>query len=110
MKICVSSTGKDLDSPMDGRFGRCAYFIAVDTETMAFDVIENEGPGLSSGAGVNAGQKVAANRCEAVISGHLGPKASSTLRAAGIPGYVFAGGSVREAVEAFKAGSLKEGY
>jgi len=109
MRICVSSTGKHLDVPVDERFGRCTRFLAVDTETMEFEVIENDGPGLSSGAGVNAGQKVAANKCDAVASGHFGPKATSTMSAAGIPGYVFGSGTVREAVEAFNAGRLEEG-
>ena len=34
MKVAISSAGKDLTSPIDPRFGRCAYFVIVDTETM----------------------------------------------------------------------------
>ena len=29
MKIAISASGKDLDSPIDARFGRCAHFIVV---------------------------------------------------------------------------------
>ncbi|MBW2001843.1 MAG: NifB/NifX family molybdenum-iron cluster-binding protein, partial [Deltaproteobacteria bacterium] len=32
MKIAVSSTGTDLNSEIDPRFGRCAYFIIVNTD------------------------------------------------------------------------------
>lgn len=32
MKICVSSTGKEKNSPVDVRFGRCRYFMIYDTE------------------------------------------------------------------------------
>lgn len=35
MKIAVSSSGKDLDSHIDPRFGRCAYFIIVDIDDMS---------------------------------------------------------------------------
>lgn len=37
MKIAVSSTGKDLNSQIDPRFGRCQYFIFIDPETMEFE-------------------------------------------------------------------------
>jgi predicted Fe-Mo cluster-binding NifX family protein len=33
MKICVSSSGNSVDSILDPRFGRAAYFIIADTET-----------------------------------------------------------------------------
>ena len=52
MKIAISSSGKDLDSQIDPRFGRCQYFIFIDSETMKFEVSENEGLMASGGAGV----------------------------------------------------------
>ena len=36
MKVAISSTGKDLESQIDPRFGRCAYFLFVDTDDMSF--------------------------------------------------------------------------
>ena len=42
MKIAVSSSGKDLDSQVDPRFGRCAYFVIVETENMSFEAFDNE--------------------------------------------------------------------
>ena len=43
MKIAISSAGKDLNSQIDPRFGRCQYFIFIDPETMEFEASENEG-------------------------------------------------------------------
>ena len=34
MKIAVTSTGPALNDSMEARFGRCAYFLVVDTDTM----------------------------------------------------------------------------
>ena len=50
---------------------------------------------------------VADGGCEALITGHIGPKAFGALRVANINIAVGASGTVREALEAFKAGSLK---
>jgi predicted Fe-Mo cluster-binding NifX family protein len=38
MRLAITSTGEELDSNLDPRFGRTAYFIVVDPETMAFEV------------------------------------------------------------------------
>jgi len=39
MKVAITSSGNTLDALIDPRFGRCAYFIIVDTDTMQFKVI-----------------------------------------------------------------------
>ena len=52
MKIAVSATGKNLDSAIDPRFGRCAYFLVVDTENMSLEVFSNESSALGGGAGI----------------------------------------------------------
>ncbi len=108
MKIAVSSTGKDLDSQIDPRFGRCQYFIIIDPETMAFETFENEGLMASGGAGVQAAQFVAQKGIHALITGNLGPNAASALSASGIKVYLIPGGTIREVAEAYKSGALKE--
>ena len=108
MKIAVSSTGKDLNSQIDPRFGRCQYFIFIDPETMEFEVSENEGLMASGGAGVQAAQLIAQRGATALITGNLGPNAASALSAAGIKVYLVPGGTAREVTEAFKTGKLKE--
>ena len=51
MKIAISSTGKNLDSQIDPRFGRCQCFIFIDPETMEFEAFDNEGVMASGGRG-----------------------------------------------------------
>jgi predicted Fe-Mo cluster-binding NifX family protein len=108
MKIAISSTGKDLDAQVDLRFGRCQYFVFVDPETMEFEVFENEGLMASGGAGVQAAQMVAQKGASILITGNLGPNAASALSASGIKTYLAAGGTVKEVIEDYKAGSLRE--
>jgi len=108
MKVAISATGKDLNSQIDPRFGRCQYFIFVDPETMEFEAAENQGLMASGGAGIQAAQLVTQKGIEAVITGNLGPNAASSLSAAGIKVYLVPGGIVKEAIEAYKSGSLQE--
>lgn len=108
MKIAISATGKDLDSQIDPRFGRCQYFIFIDPETMEFEVLENKGLMASGGAGVQAAQSVVQKGVSAVITGNLGPNAASALSASGIKVYLVSGGTIRDVTEAYKSGALKE--
>jgi predicted Fe-Mo cluster-binding NifX family protein len=108
MKIAVTSTGKTLDSKVDPRFGRAAYFIIVDTETMDFSVIENENVAAAGGAGISSAKAVIDNGVKAVLTGNCGPNAERTLTAAGVKLYTGATGTVAEAVELFKSGKLAE--
>ncbi len=108
MKIAVSSTGNTLDSPIDPRFGRCQFFVFVDPETMEFEAVENQAMMAAGGAGPQATQFITNQGAEAVITGNVGPNASSSLMAAGIKIYVGATGTVKETINRFKNGQLQE--
>jgi len=108
MKICVTSTGSDLDAQVDPRFGRCQYFMIVDPDTMEFEAIPNEGIGASSGAGIQAGEIVANGGVDVLISGNVGPNAFQTLTAAGVRVLTGASGTIRDAIEMYRAGKLSE--
>ena len=109
MRIAVSSTGKDLDAQMDPRFGRCQYFVFVDPQTMAFEATENSGMAASGGAGVQAAQLVVQKGASALITGNLGPNAASALSASGIKVFLSPGGTVKDVIEAYQSGTLREG-
>ena len=108
MKIAVTAHEEKLESTVDPRFGRCRFFLVVDTETMRFESLSNESAMASGGAGIQAAQTVAKAGVKAIITGNVGPNAFQTLSAAGIKVFTGAFGSVKEAVEQYKKGELKE--
>jgi predicted Fe-Mo cluster-binding NifX family protein len=108
MKICITAEGTTLDSKIDPRFGRCQYFIIADTDTMAFQAIENVSNQASGGAGIQSGQLMSSQQVKAVLTGNVGPNAFQTLQAAGIEIFTGVTGTVREALEKYKEGTFKK--
>ncbi|MFB0525484.1 MAG: NifB/NifX family molybdenum-iron cluster-binding protein [Phycisphaerae bacterium] len=108
MKIAITSTGKTLDSQVDQRFGRAAYFIVFETETMEFSVLENDSAAAVGGAGISAARAMTDAGADAVLTGSCGPNAQRTLIAAGVKLYTGVTGTVTEAIDLFKNGKLTE--
>ena len=108
MKIAVTAKSNNLESEVDPRFGRCSYFLIVDTDTMDFDSISNESAMASGGAGIQAAQTIAGKDVKAVLTGNVGPNAFQTLSASGIKVFVGVSGTIKESVEKYNNGELKE--
>ncbi|OEU44709.1 MAG: hypothetical protein BBJ60_06840 [Desulfobacterales bacterium S7086C20] len=106
MKVAVSAMGNDLNSQIDPRFGRCRYFVIVETEDMGFNAFENENAALSSSAGIQSASLVASQGVKAVLTGNCGPKAAQVLSSAGIEIITGQEGAIQAAVERFKKGDL----
>lgn len=107
MKICITSKGKNLESQVDPRFGRCAYFILIDPDSMEFETMENSNAQAMGGAGIQSGQLISSKGVKAVLTGNVGPNAFQTLQASGIDIITGVSGSVEEAVRKYKAGEFK---
>ena len=108
MRVAVTSQGRDLSSEVDRRFGRAKCFVVVDTESGDFTAADNsQNFNAPQGAGIQAGKNVVDLGVEAVITGHVGPKAWATLQAGGVAIYTGATGTVADAIEQFKAGKLE---
>jgi len=107
VKICVTAQGVDLDAPLDPRFGRCQYFVIVDTETLQYEAVRTPNIDAMGGAGIQSGQIMADRQVTAVVTGNVGPNAFQTLNAAGISVITGASGSVRQVIEQYKKGEFK---
>lgn len=108
MKVAVSCEGKTLDAAVDQRFGRAARFLIVDTDSMTFDVLENENVAAAGGAGINTAKMVLDAGAQAVLTGNCGPNAERTLATGNVKLFTGVVGTVTEALEQFKAGQLTE--
>jgi len=108
MNICVTAATGSLDAQVDPRFGRCPYFVIVNSDTMRFEAVPNVALGAMGGAGIQAAQTVASKGANVLITGNVGPNAFQSLSAAGIKVVTGAFGTVREVVEKYKRGELKE--
>ena len=106
MKIAVASTGKTISSRVDDRFGRCPYFLVVDTTSSVTKTIENPGQSEKNAAGIRACQMLIAEDIDAVVVKNIGHNAHVTLTGAGMDVYIVASGTVRAAVEQVKRGTL----
>lgn len=108
MKVAVSAQGPNLDSLVDPRFGRARHFLLIDTETGQFTAHDNgQNLNAAQGAGIQAAQMVARLGAEAVLTGNVGPKAFTALQAGEVAVHTGAAGTVRQALEDYRAGRLQ---
>ena len=112
MKIAISSTGKTLESDVDARFGRCQYFLIVEIDKKKKEIknakaIENTAKAQMGGAGITAGEIVANEKVDAVITTNLGPRAFSVFKQ--LKTKIYQGqGKIKNVVQDFIDDKLKE--
>jgi predicted Fe-Mo cluster-binding NifX family protein len=108
VKIAFTTSGENLDAPLDSRFGRASKFILYDLEKDYFEVIDNrQNLNAAQGAGIQAAESIVRAGASGIVTGHCGPNAYRALRAAGIAIYSCGESTVGAALNAFRAGSLK---
>lgn len=106
MKIAISADGNHLDATVNPRFGRCPFFLIVETDDMGCEALANANADVSSGAGIQAASTVVDKGARVVITGSCGPKAMQVFAEAGIPVILNQHGRIRDVVAQFKGGAL----
>ena len=106
MKVAISAYGQDLDADINPRFGRCDFFLIVDTDTMAYESFANESMNLGGGAGIQAASFVISKGIQAVLTGSCGPNAMEVFNSAGVAVYPGQSGTVTQAVIRLKNNEL----
>ncbi len=103
MKIAVTATGGSMSALVNERFGRCEYFLIVDSETMKFEPVANSAIDMMGGAGPEAVRQISSRGAEVLLTGSVGFNAKSALDAAGIKVVTGFTGSmtVKQAVEKY---------
>lgn len=107
MKIAVSAMSTDLDAQVDPRFGRCQYFIIVDSDTLEYESIENPNIGAVGAAGVQSGQLISEKGAQVILTGNVGPNAFQALSAADLQIITGVTGTVKSAIQRFRSGQLQ---
>ena len=79
MRVAITSTGQSLESKLDQRFGRCAFFVIYDTETGGVEILPNPNKDAEEGAGPASVQLVASKEVQKIVSGEFGVKIKSLL-------------------------------
>lgn len=109
MKIAFTTSGDDLNSPLDNRFGRAPKFLVYDLDKSTFEVVDNQqNLNAAQGAGIQSAETVARLGAKAVVTGHCGPKAFRVLSAAGVKIYNTDASTVAAALELYRSGKLIE--
>ena len=98
-----------MSSEIAPRFSRASYFVVVDTDTTELSARDNsENLRAAHGAGAQAAQSILTFGVEGLITGDIAPDAATALKAGNVKIYKQTWGTVRDAVERFKAGRLLE--
>ncbi len=108
MRVAFSASGSDLDSFLDPRFGRCAYLVFVDPESLAYEAVPNPGCSAGGGSGVRAAREVVERGAGVVITGQCGPNAFGVLAASGVRVLQAPREPLRRLLEYYKQGKLAE--
>ncbi|MDO9535045.1 MAG: NifB/NifX family molybdenum-iron cluster-binding protein [Bacillota bacterium] len=104
MKIIISSSGKELKSLLDPRFGRCPFYAIYDTEDIKWNFLTNPGALEGSGAGIKASQFLIEQQADVLLTGDVGPNASRILNSAGIKVYSLSEVPIEEALSLYQEG------
>ncbi len=110
MKLCITAAGNSLEARTDASFGRAPWLVLVDTEQgVVLEAVENSGVHASQGAGIAAAQSIADKGAAGLLTGRVGPKAQTALKAAEVKIYEnIVPGTVGEALAQFTAGKYSE--
>lgn len=109
MLVAITALDNSLQSEIDPRFGRAAYYMIVNTETDEVTAHNNStGVGASNGAGTGAAQTLSEYGVQALYTGSVGPKAAAVLEKANIPYYENMTGTVQGVLDQLKKGAVSQ--
>lgn len=106
MRIAISASGSSIDSPINERFGRCAFFVVFDEKTGDTEAILNDGVTAAEGAGIKSAGLLLRNRVDVIVTGRVGPKAMQALLAGRVAVYTGVASTVAQTMDKYRNGLL----
>ncbi len=106
MIIAVCSQGPGLNSVVDQRFERCAYFILFYSDTGRFHAVLNPNIETTGDAVMLTAQFLAEKYVDVVLASNMEVKALAALDAVGTRAYTGIEGTVANSVTLYEQGML----
>jgi predicted Fe-Mo cluster-binding NifX family protein len=107
MKVVISAEGTDLDAAVSRNLSEGGNLLLVDGDTLAVEDLTSTVNEFAGPRFLIVTRLAARRGADAVISGRIGFPALPMLQAMGVAAYEYRGGSLRQAIEALKAGRLE---
>jgi predicted Fe-Mo cluster-binding NifX family protein len=107
MKIGIPVDEPKLEAAVGQRFGLGRYMLVVDSETLAFEAVPNQGASAISQSGIQMVILAISSGVEAVITGYLSPTAQKHLTQNGIVVIGGIQGTASEALNSLKKDILE---
>lgn len=108
MNCAFAIQENSIDSQLSDVLGRSKYFLIIDTNTGAKQIITNPFAFSFGGAGIQASQLLIENDCDVLITKTIGAQVLSFLESAGIKVYLYPGMKSEKALELFHDGLLNK--
>ncbi len=108
MKIAITAMGKQIDSQVDPRFGRAQFILILDESGTIVEAVDNsQNLNAMRGAGIQTAKVLSEKKVDVLMTGHCGPNAFTTLKAAGIKVGIEQSGTVKTALDRFNRKEVK---
>ncbi|OFZ23414.1 MAG: hypothetical protein A2202_05840 [Bdellovibrionales bacterium RIFOXYA1_FULL_36_14] len=109
MLIAITSTGKEINSQMDARFGRAKFIIIYDSDNLSFTAHDNNlNLNANQGAGIQTAQNIIELGATVLITGNCGPKAFRVLEVGGIKIFTAPNLKINDAIKMYQENKLTE--
>lgn len=109
MKIAICAQSDHEEAQASTRYARSDCFAIYDTDTHAYDFLENEAKRESSGAGNKATKILGEKGVQVLLAPKVGPKAFDMLDAFGIEVFHYVSPeTVNDALKAYLEGRLSK--
>jgi len=108
-KVAVVSRGEGLDGRLEVPMGLCSAFIVVDPQTNTWEMVEIHPVGEPHEVNLEGIRAIVRSGAHALITPGIHPECCAALQALAVIVYMAPEGiTVREAIEMYKRGELKE--
>lgn len=108
MKICIPTLGeKGLEEQVCEHFGSAPYFTIVESDSNEVEIVNNQNQHHSHGV-CHPMASLSGKGIDSVVCGGMGRRAVELLNSDGIKVYLGSGSTVKNLVEQYKQGDLKE--